>query len=311
MEEGSVAYGEIPLVTDRFGSLLLQVKDKKAGNQKIARKGKATQATSKARAPLVTVEQVVEERNNRELLHYVPPSDINENPGTLLDNLEPPPNISKSQAHAPRPLANDLMPHIPFPTLVHPSHDIGAQKEVQFELLPPVEISSIPNGPSSNDHMAQIERLKAQLAALQGGHEPIKANNTPYEILDVSMDHGDEMLPVIALRPPNMDHRRLFQFERPLAPLPRGEMGRHHAPAQQVRKAKPAISSTLFYQGVTGPPSARASKGKQRAPPSSATAENHRIDSHPPSSPLQQYDAYSRQRYLTNKLAGPSRKTYM
>jgi hypothetical protein len=311
LEQGSVAYGEIPLVTDRFGSLLLQVKDKKAGNQKIARKGKVTQATSKAQAPLVTVEQVVEERNNRELLHYVPPLDINENPGTLLDNSQPPPEISKSQAHAARPLTNDFMPHIPFPTLAHPPRDIGARKEVRFELLPAAEISSIPNGPSGNDRMAQIERLKAQLSALQGGHEPIKTNDTPYEILDVSMDHGGEMLSVIALRAPNTDHQRLFQFERPPAPLPRGETGRHHAPAQPVCKAKPAISSTLFYQGVTGPPSARASKGKQRARPSSGTAKKGRIDSHPPSSPLEQYDAYSHQRYLTNKSAGPSRETYM
>lgn len=321
MEEGSVAYGEIPLVADRFGSLLLQVKDRKTGNQKVARKGKAT-----SKAPLVTDAQVVEEHNHQELLHYAPPSDTNEDPGAFLDNFEPLPDISKFQAHAPRPLTNDLMPQNPFPSQVHAPHplvnqlmthmpavahplrDIGPRKEVRFGLLPAAEISSIPNGPSGDNRMAEIERLKAQLAALQGGHKPIKENNTPYNILDVSMDQDDETLPVITLRAPNINHQRLFQFEKGSAPLPRGETGRHHASSQQARNLKPGISSTLFYQGVNGPPSARSSKGKQRALPSSVTAEERHVSGHPPSSPLQNRDAYVRQRLLTNKSAGPSRK---
>lgn len=156
-----------------------------------------------------------------------------------------------------------------------------------------MEISFIPNGPGGNNHMAQIKELKTQLAAFQGRHEPIKANNMPYEILDVSMDYEDKMLPVITLHAPNTDHQCFFQFEKPLAPFSHGEMDRHHASAQQVRKAKPAISLTLFYQKITGPPFAWASKRKQRVPSSSANAEKHHIDGHPPSSPLQQYNAYS------------------
>jgi len=131
LEEGSVIYGEISFVTNRFGSLLLQVKDKKAGNQKITCKSKAIQAISKAQTPLVTVEQYIEKHNNCELLHYVPSLDINK---TLLNNLQP------SSRHF-QILVNDFMPYIPFSTLAHPLCDISAQKKVQFELLPAVEIS--------------------------------------------------------------------------------------------------------------------------------------------------------------------------
>jgi len=120
LEEGLVTYGKIPFVTDRFGSLLLQVKDKKAGNQKIACKSKTTQAISKAQAPLVTVEQYIEKHNNCELLHYVPSLDINK---TLLDNLQSSPRHFQI-------LVNDFMPYIPFSTLAHPLCDIGAQKKV-------------------------------------------------------------------------------------------------------------------------------------------------------------------------------------
>jgi hypothetical protein len=111
----------------------------------------------------------------------------------------------------------------------------------------------------------------------------------------------------------------LFQFENQRLRASLGDERQHieqrEVPAHQVlvRKAKPGVprvSPMAFYQGIAGPPSARA-KGKHRAV-FSPNNGNARVVEEPPRSPLYpRTDAYTRQRYLTDRSAGPSRETYM
>jgi hypothetical protein len=97
---------------------------------------------------------------------------------------------------------------------------------------------------------------------------------------------------------------------------PRDALPRDALPRQApLQKEKAGISPFRFYQGNAVPPSARASKGKQRAGPS-------HLGAHPPSSPLnyryvnpyappqQQQQPQQRQQRPAN-VAGPSREAYM
>jgi len=78
-----------------------------------------------------------------------------------------------------------------------------------------------------------------------------------------------------------------------------------------VKAGVPRISPISFYQGIAAPPSARAAKGKHRAAPTPILEKSPNV-SHQPSSPLHAYgDAYTRQRYVTDQMAGPSRETYL
>jgi len=190
------------------------------------------------------------------------------------------------------------------------------QKQLRFESPPRNETGPArkPIVYTRSDDM-KIKALKAQLAALEANRDA--SSGCEYELVDVSMNpNGDdnEGLPEIRLCPSK--DKRLFEFEQTRVVASRGDLGRYgtHVPQESVRKVRagvPRISPISFYQGVAAPPSARAVKGKYRAAPTSIPEESP-DNSHQPSSPLHAYgEAYTRQRYLTNQTAGPSRETYL
>jgi hypothetical protein len=206
-------------------------------------------------------------------------------------------------------------------TLQH-AKDSAPQKQLRFEPPPPNDITSARKPiVYTRSHEEKIKSLKAQLAALQANRERVAddaSSSYEYEIVDVSMNNpnGDdnEGLPEIRIR--TSKDKRLFEFEKTRAVPLRGDLGRFgtQVPQEPVRKVKagvPRISPISFYQGVAAPPSARAAKGKHRAAPTPILEESPNV-SHQPSSPLHTYgDAFTQQRYLTDRMAGPSRETYL
>jgi hypothetical protein len=281
----SVEYGEIPLVLDRWGATLLQVKDQKAGN---VRKCKPSKTTSKVHAPPASIDNEVEDLHAREVRHLPPFS--NDNPTsvrkahTAEHDLRTPRVISQP-VFAPDHIVNHAS--LGFATS---QPNIPPNKHVQFTLLPAAEITpSIPKLPN-NKHVAEIERLKEQLALLERNRESEDNGFSGYECLDVSMnDHNAaDGMPEIILRKSK----------------PEGPFGikKWAVPIQKSKAGVSRVSPLSFYQGNVVPPSARGVKGKQRAAYYNAA----------PSSPLHaRHDSYVQQRYLTDRTAGPSRETFL
>lgn len=281
-------YGEIPLVLDRWGVSLLQVKDQKAGN---VRKRKPSKATSKVHAPAAFIDDEVEDLHTRDVRHLPPVSnDKDDDPTSARKTRDAEhelrtPRVISQPVFAPDRIANQ--PSLGFATS---QHNIPPNKHVHFTLLPAAEItSSIPKPPNDN-RLAQIERLKERLALLERNRELEDNGFSGYECLDVSMnnDNATDGLPEIALRKSKPEGP--FGFKKRAVPI------------QKSKAGVSRISPMSFYQGNVVPPSARGVKGKQRAVYYNAA----------PSSPLHaQHDAYTQQRYLTDRTAGPSCETYL
>jgi hypothetical protein len=313
-ERDSVEYGEIPLVLDRWGNALLQVKDQKSGNIRTARKRK----TGKPSTTAVPSASLGDQQ----------PKDCNYGGGTnaasAFDGDEPVPTTPVQKAHVNVVHSPPVFAQTPLPAprhfvqyattgLVPVPNDIPlAQKQVRFQLLPPAEIKSIAKPPnmSESTRAAKIVGLKAQLAALEAQRVSEREDDTfkGYECLDVSMDGGNvtgnATTPEIYLR--RAKDTRLFEFEKQPVPLPRGDVRHskgflgHQGLIRRPKGGVPRVSPLSFYQGIAVPPSARVDKGKQR--------ELVAV----PSSPLQeQFGPYTQQRYLTSGSAGPSRETFM
>lgn len=323
----SIEYSEIDVVRERFGRPLLQVKDQKYGS--IRRK--TTKATLDIRAPFPPINDDNEEINNRKLIHYIPEPAVDEEDGAQKTFKPAAAEVTHgfpcSVTTSYQPAAGFLVNHALPPGS---SHEFApAEKQVRFDLLPPAEISSIPapwKPVTKEDREQRIKQVRVGLDHRYNIREQQmeEDDNIWYECVDVAMDKrssvrdaGDEVMPEIILRHSKKDGR-LFQFERKPDPVPRGELGRHHmgsgVPPREVpvRKQKPVVSPFRFYQGNAVPPSARASKGKQRARPAPVAGSSH-VASHPPSSPLQyrHVNPYAKQQHLANTVAGPSREAYM
>ena len=222
----------------------------------------------------------------------------------------------------PKPIQTGTSEHAGYPSAPILHGAVAPQKQLRFEPVPPKEIASARKPlVYTRSQEEKIKSLKAQLAALQANRERVAddaSSSYEYEVVDVSMNNpnGDdnEGLPEIRLH--TSKNKRLFEFEKSRAVVSRGDLGRYGAqvPQEPVRKVKagvPRISPISFYQGIAAPPSARAVKGKLRVVPTPICEESPNT-LHPPSSPLHTYtDAYTRQRYLTDHTAGPSRETYL
>jgi hypothetical protein len=164
-ESDSVEYGEIPLVLNRWGNALLQVKDQKAGNARITRKRRVAPVTSETRAPSVsTVDKEVEDLNTQHVLYPRTLLDDGEEPVTrsslmpmqkarTFETIQYPRFVAAPQLSTPPRIVNNP------PSGIAPNHDTAVGKGVRFALQPPAEISS--------SRATKIERLQAQLAALQ------------------------------------------------------------------------------------------------------------------------------------------------
>jgi hypothetical protein len=311
-EGDSVEYGEIPLVIDRWGTALLQVKDQKAGNVQPIRTRKGSKAASKFREPSISIDDQVEEINTRDVTH--PAATLVDDDDDELTSRAP---MQNARAFLAQPQTPHLVSTLPPPSLVnYPSSSFvpsmrktAAKNHVEFTLLPAAEISSSTKPPkfSQDIRTAKIERLQAELAALQANpaHELVEDDFGGYKCVDVSMndnngatgDPGDDILPEIVLR--HRTDKALFQFAK------------HGGTVQKAKPAIPRVSPMTFYQGIVAPPSARAVKGKQRALPGSFI-NNPQVPLRSPSSPLRaQIAAYTRDRYLTDRMAGPSHGRYL
>lgn len=308
-EGDSVEYGEIPLVIDRWGTPLLQVKDQKAGNVQPIRARKGSKAASKFRQPSISIDDRVEEMNTRNVTY--PAATLVDDDDDELMSCAP---MQNARAFLPQPQTPHLVSKLPPPSLVkYPSSTFvpsmgrtAAKKHVEFNLLPAAEISSSTKPPKSSQDIrtAKIERLQAELAALQANpaHELVEDDFGGYKCVAVSMNDnngatGDDTLPEIVLR--HRTDKALFQFAK------------HGGPVQKAKPVIPRISPMTFYQGIVAPPSARAVKGKQRALPGSFI-NNPQVALRSPSSPLHaQIAAHMRDRYLTDRMAGPSHGRYL
>jgi len=133
------------------------------------------------------------------------------------------------------------------------------RKQVKFQSLPIAEVASVLKSIniSTDNHMARtanIERLQAELAALQADSTSLEEEFLGYKCVDISMPNladGDYMLPKIRLVTSKCNG--LFQFRKSTGPVPKA------APAL------PQVSPMSFYQETTVPSSAQHSKGKQYA----------------------------------------------
>ena len=259
-----------------------------------------------------------------------------------------PRSVSNSYQLGATSLVNHELPSRSSYRFVSPP---APDRQVCFGLLPAAEISSTPTRWNPGTKDIREEKIQQIRVALDHRHNVRQqqmedANNTWYNnCADVSMNNhpsvreaSDEWLPEIAPRHFKQGDR-LFEFEAKPMPVPRGELGRYHTgsavprhvasvvpphvasvvPASAVpphgaplRKARPVISPLRFYQGNTVPPSARASKGKQRAH-QAPVAGSSRVTSHPPSSPLRYryVKPYAQQQYPSNGVAGSSQDPYM
>lgn len=333
-DEGAVEYGEIPLVLDRWGVPLLQVKDQKAGNVRLGRKRKPSKAIAKVQAPFSSVVDDNDDGNGSNVTPSALTLDdehasenVNRNGnedgsgdgnGNRSRSGNANANTNKSAKENMNANANEnentmtLMPRqkpraapITRPLVNYSSSgimpftpDMAQRKQVQFALMLAAEISSETRLPEIANEIreAKIRKLRAELDALEGdtGLDLHGSDFQGYQCVDVSMPQHHGALPLPEIV--LCQSKRDGLLQRPV----------------HIRKdtGVSRISPMSFYDRIAMPPSARGGKFKPAFP--GPFANRTHMASHSPSSSMRKrVDNYLNDRYLDEGTAGPSRQRYL